>query len=80
MPKQPTPNQHVLRRPDGWGVRGAGNSRDTAIKPTQAEAIERAREIAQRLETQVIIHDRKKRIRDADSYGNDPCPPKDQKH
>ncbi|MCG3193061.1 MAG: hypothetical protein DIJKHBIC_02310 [Thermoanaerobaculia bacterium] len=80
MPKRPIPNQHVVRRPDGWAVLGAGNSRDTVVKSTQIEAIERARQIAQRLETQVIIHDRRNRIRDADSYGNDPNPPKDKKH
>ncbi len=39
-------NQHVVKRDNGWAVRGEGNSRDTVQTTTQSEAIERAREIA----------------------------------
>ncbi len=30
--------------------------------------------------SEVVIHNRKGQIIDKDSYGNDPCPPKDKKH
>lgn len=72
--------QHVLPRDEDWGVRGEGNSRDTSHHGTQRDAIDAAREIAQNQRTEVVIHGRDGRIRDADSYGNDPNPPKDNKH
>lgn len=72
--------QHVVKRPDGWAVRGAGNSRDTARTDTQREAISIARTIAQRQRTEVVIHDTHGKIRDKDSYGPDPNPPIDRKH
>jgi hypothetical protein len=28
----------------------------------------------------VVIHRRNGQIRDSDSYGGDPCPPRDRKH
>ena len=73
-------NQHVVRRGQDWVVRGAGNKRDTSHHNTQAEAIEQAREIARNQQSEVVIHDRQGRIRDKDSYGKDPHPPKDTKH
>ncbi|PIT88666.1 MAG: hypothetical protein COU29_02775 [Candidatus Magasanikbacteria bacterium CG10_big_fil_rev_8_21_14_0_10_36_32] len=69
--------QHVVRRDDGWAVRGAGNNRDTAHTQTQGEAIEIAREIAINQRAEVVIHDRHGKIRDSDSYGNDPHNTKD---
>lgn len=75
------PNQHVVRRGGGdWAVRGAGNGRDTSKHPNQGAAIDAARDIAKNQRSDVVIHGRDGRIRDTDSYGNDPCPPKDQKH
>ncbi len=73
-------NQHVVPREQGWGVRGAGNSRDTSHHDTQAQAIERAREIARNQLSEVVIHRPDGRIRDRDSYGPDPNPPRDAKH
>jgi uncharacterized protein YdaT len=73
-------NQHVVKRGQDWAVRGEGNKRDTSHHGTQAEAIKQAREIAQHQKAEVVIHDRLGRIRDKDSYGNDPSPPKDTKH
>jgi uncharacterized protein YdaT len=69
-------NQHVVKRPEGWAVRGEGNTRDTAQYDTQAEAEQRAREIAQNQHGEVLIHGRDGKIRARDSYGNDPYPPK----
>ena len=77
MPKK---NQHVVPRDDGWAVRGAGNAKDTSHHDTQAQAINRAREIAQNQQSEVVIHRPDGRIRDKDSYGNDPMPPRDRKY
>ena len=37
-------NQHVVKRDDGWAVRGAGNQRDTSHHRTQSEAERAARD------------------------------------
>ena len=73
-------DQHVVKRDEGWAVRGAGNGRDTVLRPTQGQAINVAREIARSQRSEVVIHGRDGRIRDKDSYGSDPCPPKDRRH
>lgn len=69
-------SQHVVPHGDDWAVRGAGNSRATSVHPTQAEAIERGREIAQNQGSELVIHGENGRIREKNSYGNDPFPPK----
>jgi uncharacterized protein YdaT len=57
-------NQHVVKKTDGWAVVGEGNSRDTSVYPTQHQAIERAREIAQNQRSEVVIHREDGKIRD----------------
>lgn len=75
------PNQHVVRRDDGsWAVRGEGNSRDTSRHPTQGAAADAARDIARSQRAEVVIHRPSGQIRDRDSYGNDPFPPRDKRH
>ncbi|MCY8696404.1 DUF2188 domain-containing protein [Bacillus vallismortis] len=70
-------NQHITPRPDGkWQVKGAGNDRATSIHSTQKEAIEAGRNIARKQKSELLIHDKNGRIRQKDSYGNDPYPPK----
>ncbi len=69
-------NQHVVPREDGWAVRGAGNERDTSRHRTQREAENAARDIARNQHSEVVIHGEDGKIRDRNSYGNDPFPPK----
>ena len=71
-------NQHVTKHGDGWQVKGAGNQRATKVVDTQKQAIEVAKEIAKHQKSEVVIHGRDGKIRDSDSYGNDPNPPKDK--
>ena len=73
-------NQHVVPHGSDWAVKGAGNSKATKIVGTQAKAIEIARSIAINEQSEVVIHRPDGTIRDKDSYGNDPNPPKDKKH
>ncbi len=63
----------------GW-IRGEGNSRLTTVTPTKAEAVDIARGIARNQQSELVIHGRDGKIQDKDSYGNDPCPPRDRKH
>ena len=73
-------NQHVTKRSDGiWQVLGEGNSRATVVTKTQREAISKARDIAINQRAEVVIHGVNGRIRNKNSYGNDPCPPRDKK-
>lgn len=66
--KSSTHNQHVVPHENGWAVRGAGNERVTSVHDTQAEAIERARDIALNYRSDVIIHRSDGTIRDRQSY------------
>jgi len=69
-------NQHVVPHDGDWAVRGAGNQRVTSVHPTQEEAIERGREIARNQGSELVIHGENGRIREKDSHGSDPYPPK----
>jgi hypothetical protein len=69
-------NQHVVPRDGQWAVRGEGNSRLTSIHGTQADAIDAARAISQHQRSELVIHGRDGKIRDKDSHGHDPYPPK----
>jgi len=68
-------NQHVVPHPEGWAVLGEGNSRVTRVVETQRKAAQIAREIAQNQGSEVLIHGENGRIRERNSYGNDPSPP-----
>lgn len=69
-------NQHVVTHNNGWAVRGEHNSKVTSIHNTQAEAIDRARSIAINQKSEVLVHGTNGQIRERNSYGNDPYPPK----
>lgn len=69
-------NQHVVPHNGKWGVRGAGNGKVTQVFNTQKEAKQRAREIAINQQSEVVIHRSNGQIRDKDSYGKDPYPPR----
>jgi hypothetical protein len=69
-------NQHVVPHGDDWAVKGAGNSKATSVHSTQQEAIDRGRSIAQNQKSELLIHGENGRIREKNSYGIDPYPPK----
>lgn len=70
------PSQHVVPHSDGWAVRKSGSDRASEVFTTQKEAIERAREISASQGAELMIHGRDGRIRERDSHGHDPHPPK----
>ena len=72
-------NQHVVPNGDTWQVKSEGSTRATKNFNTQREAIDFARDIARNQKSELVIHRKNGQIRDKDSYGNDPCPPKDKK-
>lgn len=70
---------HVVPHERGWATQREGASRPGRVVDTQAEALSIARTQAQRAHVEVVTHGRNGRIRDSDSYGNDPFPPRDKK-
>jgi hypothetical protein len=70
-------NQHVTPHPNGgWQVKGAGNAKATVRTKTQSEAISIARQISRNQEAELLIHGTNGRIREKNSHGNDPFPPR----
>jgi hypothetical protein len=69
--------QHVVPRGDGWSVRSSGATRASGTFSTQREAIDVARERAKKGGTELYIHGSDGRIRERNTYGRDPNPPKD---
>ena len=59
-----------------WAARKSGSSRVSKTFTTQRDAIEFARDLAKKQKTELYIHGRDGKIRERDSYGNDPWPPK----
>ena len=77
-------NRHVVPNPErGWDVKKPHSKRASSHHDTQADALQRAKEIvANAGGGEVRIHGRDGRIRDSDTVapGNDPSPPRDTKH
>lgn len=67
--------QHVVPRDGCWAVRRGGSGRVTRRYGSQREAIEAARKLARKQRTELYIHGEDGRIRQRDSYGEDPFPP-----
>jgi hypothetical protein len=72
-------NVHVVQRENGWGTLREGGQRASQVYGTQAQAIDAGRQMARQGQGELLIHGQDGRIRARDSYGNDPCPPKDSK-
>jgi hypothetical protein len=77
MAKRPV---HVVPHGGEWATRREGAERVSGTFPTQAKAAEAGREAARRDQTEVLIHGRNGQIRERESYGNDPFPPRDREH
>ncbi len=76
-------DRYVVRHPDGWAVKKPDAHRVSDIVSTQIKAEQRAKEIVGNLGGgEVRIQGRDGRWRDSDTVppGNDPNPPKDNKH
>ncbi len=56
----------------GWKVQTEGAGRAAAIHTKQSEAIAQGREMAQRSRSELIIQGGDGKIREKNSYGNDP--------
>jgi Uncharacterized protein conserved in bacteria (DUF2188) len=68
---------HVVPQGDRWDVKREGSQRASSLHDTQAAAERVGRPLARADKTEFYLHGRDGRIREKDSYGNDPNPPKD---
>lgn len=68
--------QHVVRHPGGWAVKKGNGQRATKVFTTQAEAIDYGREVSRNQGAEFFIHGRNGRIRERNSFGDDPFPPR----
>jgi hypothetical protein len=69
-------NQHVVPHSDGWAVKPAGGEKASSVHTTQADAIDRGRQVAQNQGTELFIHGRNGQFRERDSHGKDDFPPR----
>lgn len=61
-------HQHVVPYEDGWAVRREGNKRITSNHRKQSAAIEKAKRLARKYQSDVIIHRENGEIRDRIQY------------
>ncbi|MBM4170100.1 MAG: DUF2188 domain-containing protein [Ignavibacteria bacterium] len=73
-------NIHVIPHHKKWAVKFGGEDDPVSVHRTQEGARKVAVPIAKRLGTDVVIHQPNGRIRDRDSHGSDPFPPRDLQH
>lgn len=73
-------NIHVVPQGNKWAVKPEGSKTPSSTHRTQAAATDAGRRAAKHNQSELVIHRPDGRIRDKDSFGNDPCPPRDTKH
>jgi Uncharacterized protein conserved in bacteria (DUF2188) len=66
-------NIHVVPSGNRWAVKPEGAEKPLSTHRTQELATDAGKKVAQQNQSELVIHHPK------DSFGNDPCPPKDSK-
>ena len=77
------PNVHVVpskTQPGKFVGKEEGNPKPITRPGSQSETIAKVIPVAKHNHSEVVIHRRDGKIRDKDSYGSDPNPPRDKKH
>lgn len=70
---------HVVPSSSGWAVKKSGASRASKIFETKDKAVHYGVKLSKSEKTELYIHKQNGMIQNKNSYGNDPCPPKDKK-
>jgi hypothetical protein len=73
-------NIHIVPTGAGWAVKREGQKTPLSEHRTQENAANAGRPVAKHTRVELVIHGRDGKIRDKDSFGHDPNPPKDKKH
>lgn len=76
----PKTTQHVVPSPKGgWNVKKGGAEKATKNFGTKNKAVDYAKGVAKNQDAELVIHGKDGKIQNPNSYGHDPCPPKDTK-
>ena len=67
---------HVIYSDKEWKVKRENSEKSIKNFNTQKEAVDFARKLSKKDNTELIIHKRDGRIQQKDSHGHDPYPPK----
>jgi hypothetical protein len=70
---------HVTKKDGHWQVKKTGNEKASSTHRTQADAWQAGKEAAKQEKSEGHLHGENGRIRERESYGNDPYPPRDRK-
>jgi hypothetical protein len=68
-------NVHVVPHDGHWDVVREGSNRPLSVHDEQEQAFEAGRVAAKRSHGELFMHGEDGRIRERNSYGNDPYPP-----
>lgn len=69
-------NVHVTKHDKGWQVKEEKTGKVLKVAQTQAEAIKAGTKIAKSNSSEIFVHGRDGKIRERNTFGNDPFPPK----
>lgn len=75
----PRKEYHVVPHENGWAVKKSNASKSSACTSTKADAENKAKELSRKSGSEMVVHGKNGKIQYSNSYGNDPCPPKDKK-
>lgn len=73
-------NIHTVPCGNKWANKKSGVATPISTHNTKANALGKGASVAKQSGAEHVIHGRNGRIQNKNSYGNDPCPPKDRKH
>ena len=74
------PNYHSVPKNNDWAVKKEGQQKPISVHRTQSASEDRTRILAKQAKVEAVYHDRRGVIKDKDSFGRDPNPPKDRRH
>lgn len=69
-------SRHVVPHKEGWAVKTSGASRASSVHKTQEKAIAAARTSSKADRSELFVHGKNGQIREKNTYGHDPYPPK----
>lgn len=74
-------NYHITYDKDAtqWKVIAEKALKSSFTFDTKEEAIKKGKELCKKEKSELYIHNKDGKISNSNSYGNDPCPPKDTK-
>ena len=75
----PNKNIHTVHNEKGWTNKYENSNKNLGHYDTKAEAQSAGKQMATNNKSEHIIHGLDGKIQNKNSYGKDPCPPRDKK-